>query len=450
MRRPWGRPPSLRGRLLRWLVAVNLLAMVVTAWLSYLAFDRSIQQFMDDQMLLVARSHATRRAVPPLVRLTAEEVVHRGAMVVQVWTHDGSELLASSWPEAVLPLQATPGFHQAASVGEVGGWRVYTAPPVDGATVAAPRVQVLQSHGYRLGRVVRRALWEGLPMLLWLPVALCMLWVVVSTVSRSLREVASEVATQDERSPSGLPLARVPEEIAPLVAAFNGLLARMRASMETQQRFVQDAAHELRTPVAAVRLQIDNLRAHVPAGEAASRFAQLEAGVLRTQHLVTQLLALSRQEAPPDAAAAAMDVASVLRETVAGLLPLADRRGIDVGFEGNVAAFVRAPVTELRSVFDNLVDNAIRYAPEGGTVDVRLHAVAGRPVVDVVDDGPGIAPALRERVFDRFFRVAGAPSDGSGLGLAIARAAAQRHGLWIELLPREGRTGLVARVHLAA
>ncbi|MDP9902034.1 sensor histidine kinase [Variovorax ginsengisoli] len=448
MRLPWGRPPSLRGRLLRWLVAVNLLAMVVTAWLSYLAFDRSIQQFMDDQMLLVARSHATRRAVPPLDGLTGEEVSRRGAMVVQVWTHDGSELLASSWPEAVLPLQATPGFHQAASASEVGGWRVYTAPVGNGA--ASPRIQVLQSHGYRLGRVVRRALWEGLPILLWLPVALCMLWAVVSTVSRSLREVASEVATQDERSPSGLSLARVPEEIAPLVAAFNGLLARMRTSMETQQHFVQDAAHELRTPVAAVRLQIDNLRAHVPAGEAASRFAQLEAGVLRTQHLVVQLLALSRQEAPPDAAAAPVDVALLLRETLASLLPLADRRGIDVGFEGTVAVFVRAPVTELRSVFDNLVDNAIRYAPEGGTVDVRLHAVAGRPVVDVVDDGPGIAPALRERVFDRFFRVAGAPSDGSGLGLAIARAAAQRHGLRIELLPREGRTGLVARVYLAA
>ena len=450
MRRPWSRPASLRGRLLRWLVAVNLLAMVVTAWLSYLAFDRSIQQFMDDQMLLVARSHAAQQAVSPLVQLTDEEVVHRGAMVVQLWTHDGSELLASSWPGAVLPLQTPPGFHQAADADKVGGWRVYTAPPAN--ATGMPRVQVLQSHGYRLGRVVRRALWEGLPILLWLPVALCMLWVVVATVSRALREVASEVATQDERSPSGLPLARVPEEIAPLVAAFNGLLARMRASLEVQQRFVADAAHELRTPVAAVRLQIDNLRAHVPAGEAASRFAQLEAGVLRTQHLVAQLLALSRQEAPPDATATSVevDVASLLREALASLLPLADRRGIDVGFEGTLTATVRAPRAELRSVFDNLVDNAIRYAPEGGTVDVVLHAVDGHPVVDVVDDGPGIAPALRERVFDRFFRVAGAPSGGSGLGLAIARAAAQRHGLWIELLPREGRTGLVARVHLGA
>jgi signal transduction histidine kinase len=129
---------------------------------------------------------------------------------------------------------------------------------------------------------------------------------------------------------------------------------------------------------------------------------------------------------------------------------LADARRIDVGFEGLTSAVVTAPAAELHSVFDNLIDNALRCAPEGGVVDVRLHQVEGQAVVDVLDNGPGIPPAELERVFDRFFRVPGAAAGGSGLGLAIARTAAERHGLRIELRNRDDGPGLRARVLLPA
>jgi two-component system, OmpR family, sensor kinase len=131
---------------------------------------------------------------------------------------------------------------------------------------------------------------------------------------------------------------------------------------------------------------------------------------------------------------------------------LADQRGLDVGFDGRIAPVLDASRADLHCVFDNLVDNALRHTPEGGVVDVRLHAVDGQAVVDVVDDGPGIAPEWRARVFDRFVRGPGAPPGGSGLGLAIAQAAALRQGLRIELRDRredgEGASGLIARVHL--
>ncbi len=129
---------------------------------------------------------------------------------------------------------------------------------------------------------------------------------------------------------------------------------------------------------------------------------------------------------------------------------LADARQVDVGFEGSIAPVVFAPAAELRSVFDNLIDNALRYAPEGGVVDVKLHAVDGHGVVDVLDNGPGIPADAMTRVFDRFFRVPGAAAGGSGLGLAIARTAAERNGLRIELSNREDGRGLRARVHLPA
>ena len=203
-------------------------------------------------------------------------------------------------------------------------------------------------------------------------------------------------------------------------------------------------------------LQIENLRAHVPAGEATERFNQLEAGVTRAQHLIEQLLHLSRQDAPRVGGAnERVDIEVLLRDSVSQLMVLADARRVDIGFEGSIAPVVQAPAAELRSVFDNLIDNALRYAPEGGVVDVRLHEVDGHAVVDVLDNGPGIPASAIGRVFDRFFRVPGAPAGGSGLGLAIARTAAERHGLRIELRNRDeaeegGSPGLLARVHLPA
>lgn len=455
------RPRSLRSRLLVSLAALNLVAIAATAWFSYVAYGRLVNSFMDDQMRLVAESHmASAQRLSALQAVSADDVLQRGAFVVQVWRGDGAALLASSSPAFAVPLQPDAGFAELRSSAGAGAgagarageeWRVYTAPREPGGSADTPQVQVVQSDRFRHQRIVRRALFESLPILLLLPVTLLLLWFIVAGASRSLREVAREVAAQDEASPHGLPVARVPEELAPLVAAFNSLLGRLRDALSTQRRFMQDAAHELRTPMAAIGLQIDNLRAHVPSGDAADRFAQLEGGVRRAQHLIEQLLRLSRQDAPAAGSGGArgpVDIAALLRDSVGQLMVLADQRRVDVGFEGRVSPWVHAPPAELRSVFDNLIDNAVRYASEGGVVDVRLHVVDGLAVVDVVDDGPGIPPDQLDRVFDRFYRVAGSPAGGSGLGLAIAQAAAQRHGMRVELANRSDRSGLVARVHL--
>jgi len=443
------RPRSLRGQLLRWLVALYVVAIAVTAWSSYVAYGRLVNMFMDEQMRLVAESHASHHRVPTLEQAGSEGVLRSGVFVVQVWSADGASLLASSYPAIDMPLRSRPGFTDARTGnGDEGGWRIYTTAP--GADAAAPRVQVLQNNGFRRSRIIRRALLESLPMLLLLPITLLLLWAIVSAASRSLRVAAHDVVTQGEGSAADLPVARVPEEIAPLVAAFNSLLARLRGALADQRRFMQDAAHELRTPMTAIGLQIENLRAHVPAGDAALRFEQLEAGVKRAQHLIEQLLRLARQDAPLSSARTPVDVASVLRDSVGQMMVLADQRRVDVGFDGRIAPMVPAPAADLRSVFDNLIDNAVRYAPEGGVVDVRLHEIGGRAVVDVTDNGPGIPGEQLARVFDRFFRAAAAPVGGSGLGLAIAQSAARRHGLRIELSNRSDGAGLLARVYLPA
>ncbi|KQW57831.1 sensor histidine kinase [Variovorax sp. Root411] len=445
----WWRPRSLRTQLLLWLVTLHLGAAMLTAWFSFVAYGNLVHNALDEQMRLVAESYAGSDPAKLPRPMDGEAAFSRGAFIVQIWSADGRTLRATSWPVLTVPLQAEPGFGDVNTGTHAGSaWRVFTAPP--GTRADQPRVQVLQNEDYRRRRALRRALLEGLPITLLLPLALLILWIIVSAASRTLRVVARDVASQDERSPTELSLARVPDEIAPLVGAFNNLLSRVRSAFATQRRFVQDAAHELRTPMAAIGLQIENLRAHVPAGEATERFNQLEAGVTRAQHLIEQLLHLSRQDAPPQGADARerVDIEVLLRESVSQLMVLADARRVDVGFEGSIAAVVFAPAAELRSVFDNLIDNALRYAPEGGVVDVKLHRVEGVAVVDVLDNGPGIPQAAIGRVFDRFFRVPGAAAGGSGLGLAIARTAAERHGLRIELCNRVDGPGLMARVHL--
>jgi two-component system OmpR family sensor kinase/two-component system sensor histidine kinase QseC len=433
--------------LLAWLIALNLLALAATAWFSYLAYGRLVNNFMDDQMQLVAESHATHRRLPALKPVNSADALKRGDFIVQVWAADGSVQLASSWPGLAVPLQQEEGFSEfRTGPGAGGSWRIYTAAPegIEGA----PRVQVVQNDSFRRDRIVRRAILESLPILLLLPVTLLILLVIVAAASRSLRTVAHEVAAQDVDSPAELAVARVPEEIAPLVAAFNSLLGRLRAALSNQRRFMEDAAHELRTPMAAIGLQIENLRTHVSKGDAAERFAQLEGGVARAQHLIEQLLRMARQDAHVASPRSHVDVAALLCESVGQMMVLADRRAVDVGFEGRVAPQIVAPAIDLRSVFDNLIDNAVRHAPQGGVVDVRLHVVDGHAVVDVLDNGPGIPPEQLGRVFDRFYRVPGAPAGGSGLGLAIAQAAALRQGMRIELSNRQDGPGLLARVFL--
>ncbi|MDQ0073782.1 signal transduction histidine kinase [Variovorax boronicumulans] len=447
VRKALRRPRSVRTQLLLWLITLHLAAAVLTGWFTFIAYGHLVHNALDDQMRLVAESYGGGDSQKTPRPLDADEIFEHGAIVVQIWNTDGT-LRATSWPLLPVALQPRPGFSDVdAGTRSRANWRAYTVEP--GTRADQPRVQVLQNEDYRKRRVLKRALLEGLPIAVLLPLTLLILWLIVSAASRSLRAVARDVASQDERSPTELSLARVPDEIAPLVTAFNNLLSRVRSAFATQRRFVQDAAHELRTPMAAIGLQIENLRAHVPAGEATDRFNQLEAGVTRAQHLIEQLLSLSRQDAPQRAMAReAIDIEVLLRESVSQLMVLADARRVDVGFEGSITPVVSAPAAELRSVFDNLIDNALRYAPEGGVVDVRLHEAEGHAVVDVLDNGPGIPESAMGRVFDRFFRVPGAAAGGSGLGLAIARTAAERNGMRIELRNRDDGPGLMARVHL--
>jgi signal transduction histidine kinase len=238
-----------------------------------------------------------------------------------------------------------------------------------------------------------------------------------------------------------IPLASHPPELHLLVSAINDLMARLGSALALQRNFLADAAHELRTPIAALRLQLQLLERASGEAPRAAALGELRAGIARAQHLVEQLLQLSRLgPETPALKRETVDLAELARSTVANFSARADEQGVDLGAVAKGAAIVEGDAQQLSILLNNLVDNAVRHTPAGGRVDVSAGQREGRPCLSVSDSGPGIPAAERERVFDRFYRSsAHAPaSTGSGLGLAIVRAVAQRHGADVTLADAPG------------
>lgn len=443
---PGGRMCSLRRALLLWLIPLFLLVGVASAGFSYWSYQTMVREFMDNQMEQLASSIAMQsgQLMPPP---TDADRIHKwGDYVVQVYGSDHT-LRHSSWPQlGAHPLHEKGGFQDV----QIDGvkWRVFCTEQRAGGDSF---VQVYQSGKFRAHLAFERASAALAPILILLPMAFLVLWTLSGAMSRAVEQIGQQAASQDVNSLSELSLEHVPAELKPMVVSFNSLLTRVRDAFATQRRFVQDAAHELRTPITAVALQLENVCRDMPEGACGQSLSQLQQGVSRANRMVDQLLKLSRQEAPVYEPPRAVELHAQVRESISAVIALADQRKIDIGLvEGtSQAPAVNCAAGDLRSALDNLLENAVRYTPEGGVVDVRVLVEGGKPVVEVIDTGPGIPPDLIGRVFDRFFRVPGSQARGSGLGLSIAQAAALRCGLRVTLRNRDDRSGLIARLEPA-
>lgn len=434
---------SLRIQLLVWLIALYAAFAAITVLLTYRQYDSNINAYWDGQMRTLAVSYAGRltgdEGVPPLRPLDGYAVQHHGADIVQLWGADG-RLTATSWPIAGLGLQPRAGFRTVRIADD--RWRVFTMDS------SPRRVQIVTSEDFRK-RVIWDMTWDSAKPIVYLaPLSIAILWLVIHIVLRPLTQLQRTLAGQDERNLAELSARRVPQELLPLIHSMNGLLRRMRDAFDSQRRFVADAAHELRTPITAVKLQIENLRGKA-AGSAAEELQELEAGVERLNRIVRQLLLLARQEAPPEEGAVGLvDIGAVARDSVRSFVPLAETRAIDLGMGEVQPLTARLDPDQLRIVLDNLLDNAVRYTPPGGRVDVTVREAEGTALIEVSDSGPGIPSADLERVFSRFYRVRATGVEGSGLGLAIARTAADRCRSSIELFNHSSAAGLTARVRI--
>lgn len=423
---------SLRRTTILTLAALLTVVALVAGLASYLIAGREANEFLDLQLRQVAAISAA--AGPELA--PGDLPPHDGEddFVVEIRFANGQPSVCL--PSVCrFPAPTGPGFAEVRAVGH--DWRVL-------ALVLADRtVQVGQQIEVRREMASSAALAALLPLLLAIPI----LWIVVDAVLRvafrRLARVTVAIGARSASDTAAIPLDHVPAEVRPLVVAMNGLLDRLRRLMSQQRAFVADAAHQLRTPLAALTLEVSNLRAEGPAGD--DRLAFFEAAVRRASALVSQLLRLARQEAGPPRACVPVPLAAVVSETIGTLAPLAIDRGVDLGLVAFVEVEAPGDREDFRTLLEALLDNAIRYTPAGGTVDVEMRAIAAGTEVLVRDSGPGIPPEVLPRVFERFFRVEGQEAEGSGLGLAIADLIALRHGVRLSLCNRAAG-GIEARL----
>jgi len=278
-----------------------------------------------------------------------------------------------------------------------------------------------------------------------------LVWYGVARGLMPLARLQAEISNRSHRDLSPLAEQDAPGEVLALIRSMNGLLSRLSEALSAQQRFIADAAHQLRTPLAGLKTQTELALRQERLDDVRHTLQYLSTATGQTTHLVNQLLSLARAEPGGDRAQALLPLSlgDLARETATEWVPRAIERNIDLGFDGAAdrTAAIEGDSLLIREMLGNLLDNAIRYTQRGGQVTVRVAAESNQVVLGIEDNGPGIPPAERERVFERFHRVLGSGAEGCGLGLAIVREIAQSHNANVRVGPgAEGRGTLVAVV----
>jgi two-component system OmpR family sensor kinase len=356
---------------------------------------------------------------------------------IQLWTPGGTALYLSS---GAVALPQGPGGYETVAV-QGHDWRVFTLRRPDRT------IQVAAPIRLRRDQASAMALRILVPVLAAIPVYGVLIWLVVGEGLRPLVVMAAALRRRAPASLEPLPDERVPVELAPMTKELNALLARLRDALETQRRFTADAAHELRSPLTALQMQLDLVERAGGASQSRAAIEGLRAAVRRASRLVDQLLTLARVE--PGTASepfSTVDLAAVAATVAADSEPLAEAKQVELRLGEVTPAAIRGQPAALHALVRNLVDNAVRYTPAGGRVSISVRRSGGEAVLQVSDTGPGIPPEDRARVFDRFYRVPGATADGSGLGLSIVRQIAESHGARVSLADAAEAGGLRATV----
>ena len=432
-------PGSLGGRLLLFIGMAILLVAVLQGVFAYRNALAQTDTLFDYQMQQTA--FALRAGLPVDAKGRPQGTPpedENNEFIVQVWTNEGLRIFESALGDA-LPQMAVLGFADVPARGTT--YRVFSLQT---------RSQVIQiAQDMRVRQILaREAAWRSLlPVVLLLPLLALAVWWVIRLSLTPVQRVRRELALRQPQDLAPVAEHDLPDEMRPLVEELNSLLQRVRQAFEAQQNFVADAAHELRSPLAALQLQLQLLRKATDSSERESAQARLAQGIERARRLVEQLLALARQEARPQTEDAPLaDLRVLVEQALADAAPAAQAKGLDMGLsedpQQQSAFSVAADAEALAVLLRNLLDNAIKYVPAGGRVDVGwLQDEHGCALV-VEDSGPGIAPAERQRVLQRFVRGqgAGGMAGGSGLGLAIAQSIAQSSGaqLWLDESPQLG------------
>jgi len=428
---------SLQLRLSIWLAIAVLLSAVAAGVFSFKAAFHEANEIQDLQLKEVAALVTANN-----VQLMEEGSMHyvpdfeaEAKVVVQRLSNRSVQGLADLPPALPDGIQTlTLNGHE---------WRIVVRTLAPGV-----RVVVRQQTSDRNEIARNSAVATLIPFVVLAPVFIGVVFLLVGHMFKPLRRLASELDARPDHDLSEIDVtgdAKLPAEIIPFLVANNRLLGRVAESVALQRRFVADAAHELRSPLTVLLLQAERLDLSEMSSQARERFTGLRTGLMRTRALVEQLLTLAHVQEANGVQACQTPVAQAFRLVLEDLIPIAQAREIDIGVSGEADVWVPSSEADLGTMLKNLVDNAIRYTPSGGRVDLSIQTADNRTSIVVEDTGPGIPADERDRVFDRFYRVLGTGQSGSGLGLSIVHTIATRIGASITLGDatwRDGRGGL--------
>lgn len=434
---------SLQRRLSFW-VSIVLIVMGVSAGLvSYISAYQEAVELQDDQLRQLAKLIQNQHLLIP----DGENDIHitatsEDAFLVAQFAEN--EKPSPQERELFDLVEGLPNGMQTIPL-QGHSWRVLLARNADASRlVVGQRKEVSDDAATDAGQQTL------LPIVILIPLMLFVVRALVRGMFAPLTRLASRLDKRVALTTTDIGGTDVPAEIAPFLAAMNRLFKRLADAAAFQRRFMADAAHELRSPLTALSLQAERLGAEgLQVQEAATRLDTLQKGMARTRALLDQLLNFAHsQEDGAEEARTPLSLQSVLRLVLEDLLPIAEAKSIDIGLTGTQDALVTAREAEIVSIMKNLIDNALRYTPEGGRVDMRIETMPEGAIFQIDDTGPGIPPEERERVFDPFYRMLGNDVSGSGLGLSIVKATTERCGATIHLdyVDEEQKTGLRTRV----
>lgn len=432
---------SLRFRLSLWISTAILAGAAIAGVYSYIAATDDAHRGQDTQLRQVGYLISRLDAVPmsPMAREREGDVDFDARLIVRFIDAPGGPLAHRDRPPHFS--SSLPDGLQTVTIGSET-WRVFVRTNAKNV-----RVAVAQQTAVRDAAARSSALRTVMPILFLGPVLVLLAALLVRTMFQPLQRLAIQVGQRREHDLRELDLVALPSEVWPFVTEINKLIARTVRALTVQRRFIADAAHELRSPMTAMSLQAERLAASDMPGEARERLGALSAGLSRTRILLDQLLTLARTQESGLAQLTQVPLKKAIQEVLEDLVPLAEAKSIDLGVVGDADPVIAGHPIDIKILVKNLVDNAIRYTPEGGRVDISVADNEGRVVLDIDDTGAGISPEERERVFDPFYRVLGSGEIGSGLGLAITLSIANQIGAAISLLEKpDGTRGLRARV----
>lgn len=427
---------SIRKRLL-WAMLFTLLVLAAGASsVTYMRARSDINKLFDyemEQMVYALAMHITSH--PELTEEPLLRIEHD--FVTQIWNKNG-KLLFSSRPGAGPVDLLQSGF---SDYGGVTGWRTFTTSGGNYVLQAA--------HPQTLRRKLATdiALNAMLPIAAIVPIGGVLVWLLLGYGLAPLRSIAKEVESRDPKVLLPLSLSGRPSEITPLVQSLNDLLGRLDRALKVEREFIADASHELRSPVTALQLQVELLETTRDDSGRAELIADIKQGVSRVVRLIEQILTMARLDPDHHKDTTPVRLDEFIEEIQDEYLALAATKHIRFDVKPMPETSINGDITSLRALLRNLIDNALRYTPEHGTVTISLVYHLAAPELSITDSGAGIPAAMREKVFARFYRGDNAAeTTGTGLGLAIAKRAAQRLGAQLQLRDGPDGTGLTASI----